>query len=141
MSFFYKICRDLQNTKGKLYISSRDQSTIASTIIFALCTSPHILLKLHANPIYRAMITCNENELCQWCDLNIFISQAVPRFITQSSQGSFSTQRTFRSMVLNMVLLHNLAAHNVSIQNVKVSKHERHKMYSVTKRTLSQNVL
>ncbi len=37
-------------------------------------------------------------------------------------------------------MLLNVAAHNVSIQNVKVSKHERHIMYSVTKRTTSQNV-
>ncbi len=35
----------------------------------------------------------------------------------------------------------NVAAHNVSIRNVKVSKRERHIMYSVTKHTEnSQNV-
>ncbi len=38
-------------------------------------------------------------------------------------------------------MLLNVAAHNVSIRNVKVSKRERHKTYSVTKRTLPQNVL
>ncbi len=38
------------------------------------------------------------------------------------------------------VLLLNVAAHNVSIRNIKVSKRERHIMYSVIKRTASQNV-
>jgi hypothetical protein len=33
-----------------------------------------------------------------------------------------------------------VAAHNVSIPNVKVTNKEHHKMYSVTKRTVSQNV-
>jgi hypothetical protein len=37
-------------------------------------------------------------------------------------------------------MLLNVAAHNISIENVKVSKRERHIMYSVTKRTSSQNV-
>jgi hypothetical protein len=37
-------------------------------------------------------------------------------------------------------MLLNVAAHNVSIRNVKVSKRERHIMYSVTKHTASQNV-
>jgi hypothetical protein len=37
-------------------------------------------------------------------------------------------------------MLLNVAAHNVSIRNIKVSKHERHIQYSVTKRTASQNV-
>jgi hypothetical protein len=37
-------------------------------------------------------------------------------------------------------MLLNVAAHKVSIQNVKVSKRERHIVYSVTKRTISQNV-
>ncbi len=32
-------------------------------------------------------------------------------------------------------MLLNVTAHNVSIQNIKVSKHERHIMYSVTKHT------
>jgi hypothetical protein len=36
-------------------------------------------------------------------------------------------------------MLLNVAAHNVSIQNVKVSKRDRHIMYSVTKRTALQN--
>ncbi len=39
-----------------------------------------------------------------------------------------------------MFMLLNVAAHNVSIRNVKVSKCERHIMYSVTKHTASQNV-
>ncbi len=38
-------------------------------------------------------------------------------------------------------MLLNVAAHKVSIRNVKVSKCERHIMYSVTKRTASQNVM
>ncbi len=37
-------------------------------------------------------------------------------------------------------MLLNVAAHNVSIRNVKVSKRERHIMYSITKRTTSQKV-
>ena len=37
-------------------------------------------------------------------------------------------------------MLLNVAAHNVSIRNVKVSKRERHIMYSITKRTALQNV-
>jgi hypothetical protein len=37
-------------------------------------------------------------------------------------------------------MLLNVAAQNVSIRNVKVSKRERHVTYSVTKRTVSQNV-
>jgi hypothetical protein len=37
-------------------------------------------------------------------------------------------------------MLLNVAANNVSIWNVKVSKRERHIMYSVTKRTVSLNV-
>jgi hypothetical protein len=37
-------------------------------------------------------------------------------------------------------MLLNVAAHNASIQNVKVSKHEHHITYSVTKRTASQNL-
>jgi hypothetical protein len=36
-------------------------------------------------------------------------------------------------------MLLKVGAHNISIQNVKVSKRERHIMYSITKRTLSQN--
>jgi hypothetical protein len=42
---------------------------------------------------------------------------------------------------LNRVLLYNVAAHSVSKQNVKVSKRERHITYSVTKSTVSQNVM
>ncbi len=37
-------------------------------------------------------------------------------------------------------MLLNVAAHNLSIRNVKVSKSEHHIMYSITKRTASQNV-
>jgi hypothetical protein len=37
-------------------------------------------------------------------------------------------------------MLRNVAAHNESLQNVKVSKCERHIMYSVTERTASKNV-
>jgi hypothetical protein len=37
-------------------------------------------------------------------------------------------------------MLLNVAAHNVSIQNVKMSKREQYITYSVTKRTVSQNV-
>jgi hypothetical protein len=37
-------------------------------------------------------------------------------------------------------MLLNVAAHNLSIRNVKVSKREHHIMYSITKRTASQNV-
>jgi hypothetical protein len=37
-------------------------------------------------------------------------------------------------------MLLNVAAHNVSIRNIKVSKRECHIMYSVTKRTASQNL-
>jgi hypothetical protein len=37
-------------------------------------------------------------------------------------------------------MLFNVAAQNVSIRKVKVSKRERHIMYSVTKRTELQNV-
>ncbi len=39
-----------------------------------------------------------------------------------------------------MCKLLNVAAHNVSIRNVKMSKHGRHIMYSVTKRTASQTL-
>ncbi len=37
-------------------------------------------------------------------------------------------------------MLLNVAAHNVSKRNIKVSKRECHIMYSITKRTVSQNV-
>jgi hypothetical protein len=37
-------------------------------------------------------------------------------------------------------MLLNVAAHNISIRNIKVSKHERHIMYSITKCTASQNI-
>jgi hypothetical protein len=37
-------------------------------------------------------------------------------------------------------MLLNIAAHNLRIQNVKVSKCERHIMYSVTKHTAKESV-
>ncbi len=39
-----------------------------------------------------------------------------------------------------MCMLLNVAAHIVSIRNIKVSKRERHKTYSLTKHTASQNI-
>ncbi len=57
-----------------------------------------------------------------------------------SWKASALLQKSFKPKRYRTCMLHNVAVHNVSIRNVKVSKHERHITYSVTKRTASQKI-